>query len=171
MNSFFDRTTLILLVLTAGVLLIAHQKTGVFPWASTSRAGKLLLTNLPNICLGMLHGGVIMDLLPKEFIEGWLSDSSGWRGIAVAWAAGAVMPMGAPWVVYPIALGLMQGGAGVGPVVALLTSTLLLNPFRYLAFELPILGGGFFAARLLAVFWVPPVTGFLAQAAARLIRV
>jgi len=106
---------------------------------------------------------LLLEALPKAFVEGWLSDRSGWRGIAVAWATGSLMPIGAPFVILPMMAGLLKGGAGVGPIVTLLTATALLGPARILVYEIPIMGGGFFLLRFASVFWVPPVTGFIAQ--------
>lgn len=78
--------------------------------------------------------------------------------------------MGAPFVLYPMTAGLMKGGAGIGPVVTMLTGAALMGPLRAIVYEIPIMGGEFYAIRLLSIIWMPPVAGLIAQTAASLIK-
>lgn len=170
MSAFFDKTTLILLAMAAGLALLAHQKTGQLPWAPAGRAGSLIVSIFPKIVIGMFIGALMVEVLPREILQAWLSDRSGWRGILVGWVAGCLLPVGAPFVLYPIVAGLLQGGAGLGPMVTLLTASALIGPVRTFVYEIPIIGTEFFLFRILAVFWVPPVAGALSQMVARLLR-
>ncbi|MEK6712173.1 MAG: hypothetical protein AABZ64_16520 [Nitrospinota bacterium] len=170
MSALLDRTTLGLAALVAVLYFILYRKTGFFPLGAVGKAAQLMGSILPRMVVGILLGVAVAELLPGEVIEGWLSDRSGWRGHAVGMLAGSLAPIGMPFVLYPLAGGLMAGGAGVGPVVTFLTASALFGPVRILTFELPILGGGFFLLRLACVFWMPPVAGYLAQGLARAVR-
>jgi uncharacterized membrane protein YraQ (UPF0718 family) len=120
---------------------------------------------LPKIIFGLLIGTFLLEVLPETFVQDWLSEGSAWRGIMVGWVVGSLMPVGAPFVMLPVLAGLLHGGAGVGPVVTLLTATSLFGPSR-IVYEIPIMGGEFFLLRLASVFWMPPVAGLIASAVA-----
>lgn len=170
MSGLLDRTTLGLAALVAVLYFLLYRKTGFFPLGTAGKAAQLMAGILPRMVIGILLGVAVAEFLPKEVIEGWLSDRSGWRGHLIGWTAGVVAPIGMPYVLYPLAAGIMAGGAGVGPVVTFLTASALFGPLRIITFELPILGGGFFLLRFLCVFWMPPVAGYLAQGLARWVR-
>ncbi|MDP6484061.1 MAG: permease, partial [Nitrospinota bacterium] len=152
-----------LAALTAILYFVAYQRVGAFPWASAERAGNLFTSILPKLVFGFLIGGVLADVLPRHIIENWLSDQSGWRGLAVGFLFGASMPIGAPFVIMPMAAGLIKGGAGFGPIVTMLTSAAVFGPARILIYEIPIMGSQFFFVRAAAVFWMPFTAGFIAQ--------
>lgn len=170
MSALFDKTTLVLLAMAAGLAFVAYQKTGQLPWAPAGRAGALIVNILPKIVIGMFIGALMAEALPQEILQNWLSDRSGWRGILLGWVAGCMLPVGAPFVLYPIVAGLLQGGAGVGPMITLITASSLIGPVRTFVYEVPIIGTEFFLFRVIAVFWVPPVAGALSQVVVRILR-
>ncbi len=163
MPTAFDRTTFVLAALAAILYFIAYQRVGTFPWASAERTGSLFASILPKLVFGFLIGGVLADVLPRHIIENWLSDQSGWRGHVVGVLVGSSMPIGAPFVIFPMAAGLIKGGAGIGPIVTMLTSAALFGPARILVYEIPIMGSQFFLVRAAAVFWMPFTAGIIAQ--------
>ncbi len=150
--------------------MLAYQKTGELPLGAAGRAGSLIVSILPKIVVGMFIGALMAEVLPQEILQNWFSDRSGWRGILIGWAAGCMLPVGAPFVLYPIVAGLLQGGAGFGPMVTLLTASALIGPVRTFVYEIPLIGTEFFLFRILAVFWVPPVAGVLSQLVVRVLR-
>ncbi len=170
MSGLLDKTTLGLLALAACLTVVAYQKTGGLPWGPASRTGTLVLDVFPKLVVGMFIGALVAEVLPREIMQNWLSDRSGWRGIAVGWVVGFSFPMGAPFVLYPIVAGLLKGGAGLGPMITLLTASSLGGPVRTLIYEIPIIGTEFFVLRIASVFWIPPVAGLIAQALARAFR-
>lgn len=170
MSGIFDKTSLFLAGIALLLAFLAYQKSGEFPWASAGRAGSLIVTILPKLMIGMFIGALVAEVLPKEILQNWLSDRSGWRGIFVGWLAGFMFPMGAPFVLYPLVAGLLQGGAGFGPMITMLTSAALIGPVRTFAYEIPILGTEFFTFRVVSVFWIPPLAGIVAQTAWRFMR-
>ena len=170
MSGIFDKTSLFLATIAVILTFLAYQKTGELPWGSVGRAGSLILDIFPKLMIGMLIGALMAEVLPKEIIQNWLSDRSGWRGILIGWVAGFMFPMGAPFVLYPIVAGLLKGGAGFGPMVTLLTASALIGPVRTFVFEIPVLGTEFFMIRAISIFWVPPVAGLLSQMVVRVLR-
>ena len=163
MPSVTDKTTLALLSIVIILYYVSSQKSASIPLAAAGKAGVLFLDILPKMILGFMIGAVLPEILPQDLVDEWLSARSGWKGILLGWVAGCSIPFGAPWVVYPIVAGLFKGGAGVGPIVTLLTGTAVFGPFRMLVYEIPILGGGFFLVRVLSVIWMPPVAGLIAR--------
>ena len=147
-----DRMTFIIAGVAAALFYYVYLKTGQVPWGAAGRAGALFVNIVPKITFAFLIGALLTD--------------AGWRGILLGWLAGGMMPSGAPFVVLPIAAGLLKGGAGIGPMVALLTSTALFGPVWVILYEIPIMGSAFFFTRLAGVIWVPPIAGLIAQAVA-----
>ncbi len=170
MTGFMDKTTIFIAGMVIVLYYFSFHQTGEFPWAATHRAGGYVLEIIPKILLGFLIGAILPDILPKEIVESWLSARSGWKGILIGWIVGGTIPMGAPFVLFPMAIGLMKGGAGIGPIVTMLTSSALMGPFRIVIYEIPIMGWEFLAARMISVFWMPPVAGYLAQIAGTYIK-
>jgi len=170
MSNFTDKTTFALLGIVIILYYFSFQKSPTLPLSAAGKAFGLFFDILPKMVLGFLIGAVLPEILPREFVEEWLSARSGWKGIVLGWAAGFSIPFGAPWVVYPMVAGLLKGGAGIGPLVTLLTGTALFGPFRATVYEIPILGGDFFLVRAISVFWMPPAAGILAQAISPYLR-
>jgi uncharacterized membrane protein YraQ (UPF0718 family) len=170
MSSFTDKTTFVLLGIVIILYYISFHKSPALPLSAAGNAWGLFTGILPKMVLGFLIGAVLPEILPKELIEEWLSARSGWKGIALGWAAGFSIPFGAPWVIYPMVAGLLKGGAGIGPLVTLLTGVALFGPFRAIVYEIPIMGGDFFLVRALSVCWMPPAAGILAQAISPYVR-
>ena len=170
MASFVDKTTFVLLGLVLVLFYVAFEKSGALPWAAAGRAGALFLDILPKMMLGFLIGAILPEVLPEELVEEWLSARSGWKGILLGWVAGSTVPIGAPWVLYPMVAGLLKGGAGIGPIVTLLTGAAVFGPLRAIVYEIPILGSEFFLIRALSVIWMPPLAGLAAQAIAPYVR-
>ncbi len=170
MASFVDKTTFVLLGLVLILFYVAFEKSGALPWAAAGRAGTLFLDILPKMMLGFLVGAILPEVLPGELVEEWLSARSGWKGILLGWVAGSTVPIGAPWVLYPMVAGLLKGGAGIGPIVTLLTGAAVFGPLRAITYEIPILGSEFFIIRALSVIWLPPLAGLAAQTIAPYVR-
>lgn len=170
MASFADKTTYGLLGLVIILYAISFQRGASIPLATAGKAGALFLDILPKMLLGFLIGAILPEILPKELVDEWLSARSGWKGIMLGWVAGSSIPIGAPWVIYPMVAGLLKGGAGIGPIVTLLTGAAIFGPLRAIVYEIPILGGDFFLVRALSVVWMPPVAGFIAQTIAPHLR-
>jgi uncharacterized membrane protein YraQ (UPF0718 family) len=154
---------LVMGVLLLGVVGLAAWKGG-WPLVSEGlkRGGQESVTLLPLLVVVFVLTGFVQVLLPRELVAHWLSDEAGWRGIGVAWVAGALTPGGGP-IGLPLAAALVRSGAGLGVVVTYLTSLSLLSFIR-LPMEVAIYGGRLTGLRLLISLLLPPVAGLLAHA-------
>ena len=131
-----------------------------------STAGSQLLRFLPVMVVAILLAGFAEALLPKEIVETWLSDASGWRGIGIAWLAGILTP-GGSIMGLPFVAALYSAGAGISVLVTYLTSLALLSVVR-IPLEIGFIGGRLTALRVAAVLILPPIAGMIAKFAAPL---
>jgi len=115
---------------------------------------------VPMILIAVLIMGFMEALLPKAFIENWLTDSSGFKGMALAWAAGALTPAGSV-IGMPIAAGLYKSGAGIGIIITYLASMALLSIIR-IPLEIGFYGPKLMAIRIAACILLPPIAGYMA---------
>ena len=124
-------------------------------------AMKMTVEILPLLIFAFILAGMVQVLLPKELLSKWVGTESGIKGILIGTIAGGFTP-GGPYVSLPIVAGLLKAGAGVGTMVAFLTSWSLWALAR-LPMEFGILGWRFTLARLACVFFFPPIAGFIAH--------
>lgn len=116
---------------------------------------------VPLLLVVVLLSGFVEVLLPREVVARWLSDSSGPRGIAVAWLAGVLTPGGGP-IGLPIAAALMRSGAGLGVLVTYLTAMSLLS-FVRIPMEMGIYGTRLTLVRVASSAALPLLAGAIAQ--------
>jgi uncharacterized membrane protein YraQ (UPF0718 family) len=157
------KTAMIIMgVMLMGVVGLAAWRGG-WPLVSEglTRGGRESVTLLPLLVVVLLLTGFVQVLLPRELMANWLSDEAGWRGIGVAWVAGALTPGGGP-IGMPLAAALVRSGAGLGVVITYLTSLSLLSFIR-LPMEIALYGGRLTTLRVLTALVLPPVAGLVAQ--------
>ena len=154
--------TIIMGVLAIVFLFIAYQKGGGEHIVGLKSAGNLLLQITPLLIFAFIIAGIIPLLIPQEAISRWVGAESGLRGIFIGTIVGALLP-GGPYVSMPMAAGLLRVGAGVGTMVALLTSWSLWAITR-LPMEVGILGWKFWLIRFACTFFFPPIAGLIANA-------
>ena len=123
-----------------------------------------VLRFMPVLIVALLLAGFTEVLLPAGLVEKWLSDSAGFKGIAVAWAAGALTP-GGSLVGMPLIVALYQAGVGIGVLVTYMTSLALMSLVR-LPLELTFYGWRLTALRMFVSVFLPPIAGLLAQVVA-----
>ena len=123
-----------------------------------------ILRFMPVLIVALLLAGFTEVLLPSQLVEKWLSDSAGFKGIAVAWAAGALTP-GGSLVGMPLIVALYQAGVGIGVLVTYMTSLALMSLVR-LPLELTFYGWRLTALRMVVSVFLPPIAGWLAQVVA-----
>lgn len=121
---------------------------------------KQMLLSIPLIIGAFLLAGMIEVLIPREFVQGWLSREAGLKGIVLGTLGGMLLAVG-PYASFPIIASVWASGAGLGTVVAILTGWALLGldkaPFetaffgpRFYVYKLSVnvlfcLGAGFIA--------------------------
>ncbi|MCX4246156.1 permease [Paraliomyxa miuraensis] len=122
----------------------------------------------PVLVLAMLVVGCTEVLLSKELVERWLSDASGFRGIAIAWGAGFLTP-GGSLVGLPIVAGLHRVGVGPSVLVTYLVSLATLSAIR-IPMEVGLIGWRLATLRFLACLGLPPLAGLLTRVLLPLLR-
>jgi uncharacterized membrane protein YraQ (UPF0718 family) len=152
---------LVMTGLALASLLLAHRQ-GVLR-EGFDQTLTLLLQVAPVLIPAFLLAGMVSVLVSTELLSRWLGAESGWRGLLIGTAAGALTP-GGPFLAFPLLAVLLKGGASIGAVTAYLSSWALLGIHRMLAFEIPILGLRFVVVRTLASLAVPALIGWMAQA-------
>lgn len=151
----------IALAVVSASLVLALKGLPALQRAATS-SGWLLVSIAATIAVGMLLGGLVREIVDPTRVSAALGASSGWRGLVLASALGAVMP-GGPFVAFPIVYALFLAGADVGAVIAFLTSWSLIALQRVIVWELPLLGPEFVIVRVLVSLPLPILTGLLAR--------
>lgn len=154
-------STIVMGVVAIAVFIIAYQKGGGIHMAGLKATGNLLLQMFPLLVFALLIGNTIPLLIPPQTISTWVGTESGIRGILIGTAVGGLLP-GGPFISLPIVAGLLQVGASIGTVVALLTAWSLLA-FTRLPLEIGILGWQFTLIRLACTCFFPPIAGIIAN--------
>jgi uncharacterized membrane protein YraQ (UPF0718 family) len=126
----------------------------------------LFLDTLPKVLAGALIGAFMTLVLSREVVSRWVGAESGFMGIVVASAFGAILP-GGPFTIYPIAAAFLVAGADVGAAVAFITAWTLLGYSRALVWELPFFGFDFVAWRVIAGIPLPIIAGILGRIAGK----
>jgi len=114
------------------------------------------------IFLSFLVAGLAETLMPREWVSAALGEDSGWKGLFLASAAGAVTPAG-PFISMPLAAGMLRSGAEPAAVIAFLSSWSLLAVHRLFAWEVPILGAPFAFTRWALCLVLPVLVGAAAR--------
>lgn len=153
--------TLIMAILAFILLAVGYFRGEGQHLAGSKIAFKLIIEVLPLLVFAFLVAGMVQVLIPQEFLNRWVGSESGIKGILVGTLAGGFTP-GGPYVSLPIIAGLLQMGAGIGTLVAFLTSWSLWAIAR-LPMEIGLLGWKFSLIRLVCTFFFPPIAGLLAQ--------
>lgn len=122
----------------------------------------LLADMLPKVVAGCLIAVFITVLMPRELVARWVGEESGFSGLAIAAAVGAVLP-GGPITIYPVAGAFLAMGADGGAVIAFLASWNLVGSTRALVWELPFFGPHFVIWRILLSLPMPFLVGILAR--------
>lgn len=156
-------TALVLMAVLFVVLgVLAYHKDPQLLLHATKSATSLFLKILPLLVLAFLIAGLIDVLLPKDFIAHWIGKESGFKGLFVATALGAIAP-GGPFIQFPVVASLFKGGADVGPLVAYVSAWALIGLNRVIIYEIPLLGPEITFIRLGCSFLFPPLIGFIAR--------
>ena len=153
--------TIIMGVIAAVLLFIGYQKGGGEHILGLKSAGNLLLQITPILIFSFIVAGMVQHLIPTEMMSKWVGTESGFRGILIGTAVGSLMP-GGPYVILPIAAGLLRVGASIGTMVAFLTGWSLWAVSR-MPLEIGIMGWKFTLIRLACTFFFPPIAGLIAN--------
>jgi uncharacterized membrane protein YraQ (UPF0718 family) len=160
-NSNMLIPTIMLGLIALSLLVIGYYKGGGQHITGLKGAGRMTLEVLPLLIFAFIVATMTQELISQESINKWVGAESGFRGILIGTLAGGLTP-GGPFVSLPVAVGLVKSGAGVGTMVAFLTSWSLIAVSR-IPLELGILGWKLTAVRLVCTFFFAPVAGMIAH--------
>ncbi len=156
------RITAIALFLTLAALmslaLWQGTETFILGWRTSLQQ---LLRFLPILVIAMFIAGFTETLLPQNLVERWLSDSSGWRGIGLAWLAGVLTP-GGSIIGLPIIATLYKAGVGVSVLMTYATSFATLSILR-VPLEVGFYGWRLTGVRVVVSLVLPIIAGALTQ--------
>lgn len=168
MGKKLDKSLLVLILLVC-VAAAATFWTG--GWQRVvkgfSQSAHLLNTVWLRLLLGFTLGGLMQVLVSHELIVKWVGPTSGLKGILISSYVGIFM-MGGPFVRLPIIASIYRGGAGIGPVIALLTGNVLAI-HGLIIWQIPFLGVGIPLARYIVCLFIPPLAGLLGAAVYQLL--
>jgi uncharacterized membrane protein YraQ (UPF0718 family) len=159
-----DKTLLVLGALVLIALAAAFGKGGwQLTFSGFAKAGELVSTVWLRLLLGFTLGGLVRVLIPSGMIAKWLGDTSGLKGILIGSYIGTILP-GGPYVTLPVIASIYSAGAGVGPVISLLTGRALLGIQMLVVWQIPFLGVEIPLARYIACLFIPPLVGLAGSA-------
>ena len=168
----FKKLDKTLLLLGALALIAVITALSVGGWQLTfdglKQAGQLVNTVWVRLLLGFTLGGLVRVLIPSALIAKWLGHTSGLKGILIGSYIGVIMP-GGPYVSLPVIASIYSAGAGVGPVIALLTGRALLGIQMLVVWQIPFLGMEIPLARYIACLLIPPLVGLGGAAVFRMV--
>lgn len=152
---------IVLWVIAAGLAFAAWRKGDGSLNKGVRMGWQTLKRNLLILVLAFIIVGFVNVLSPQNLIETYLGPESGWQGLFLAEVIGMLLP-GGPYAVFPIVGVIYTAGAGLGPVVTLVTSYSLLALLT-VTFELPFMGWRFAAVRWGIGLFVPLLAGAIAM--------
>ena len=153
--------TLIMATIAVILLILGYQRGNGEHITGVKSGVTVLIEIFPLLIFSFIVAGMVQILLPKELLSKWVGAESGMRGIFIGAFAGSLTP-GGPYVILPLASGLLRSGASVGTTVAFLTGWSLWALSR-LPLEIGIMGWKFALVRIASTFIFPPIAGLLAQ--------
>lgn len=156
-----NSSTIILMVITLGLLLFAIIRDKSLALDGIKIAGTTIWNNLILLLTGFLLAGLVQVLLPKSVIADWLGDQSGFKGVLIGCVAGGLMP-GSPYAVFPMIGGLYKAGAGLGTLGGFITAKSLWSVSR-LPVEFALINPQLVLIRYGTTFLFPPLAGVIAQ--------
>ena len=154
--------TVIMGVIAAALLFFGYRKGGGEYLTGLKSAGWLLLSIIPLLLFAFTVAGMVQILIPTEIISRWVGLESGFRGVLLGSVAGFIAPVGGPYVIMPIAIGLLHAGASIGTTVAFITAWSLIALQR-IPMEMGFIGWKFTIIRLACVLLFPVIAGLAAN--------
>jgi uncharacterized membrane protein YraQ (UPF0718 family) len=153
--------TYVFALIAAVLSWMAWQRSPAVLVSGWKTSLEVFLTLVPLMVLSLGIAQLALALIPKEQIAQWIGQESGWRGIWIGSLAGVLAP-GGPMIVFPMAAGFLQAGAGLGTLVAYVTAWSMWGA-RILLLESALIDPQFALFRFLSCLFVPPLAGGIAH--------
>lgn len=116
---------------------------------------------IPLILAAFALGGLLQMLVPPAFFSKWLGPQKGLKGIFLGCLLGGITP-GPIYVAFPLASGLLKGGAGIGTVIAYILAWDMW-PIRRMPLEVALIGWKFVLIKFTLALPLSLLAGFLAN--------
>jgi len=152
---------IVLWIIALGLSFFAWKRQDGSLRTGINKGWKTFKNNLLILLIAFLIVGFVEVLSPQNLIEKYLGPDSGWNGLLLAEVIGMLLP-GGPYAVFPIVGVIYAGGAGLGPMVTLISSYSLLALLT-ITFELPFMGWRFTIVRWGIAALVPLLAGAIAM--------
>ncbi|UNC92187.1 permease [Candidatus Contubernalis alkaliaceticus] len=124
-------------------------------------AKSMFLAVLPMLLFAFIIVGFIDILIPKEALQAWLGEESGWRGLIIGPAIGALI-QGGPFAFFPLFNTIFRDSVTTGTAVAMITAWGMIN-IGHLPYEFTFLGPRFVALKYSIYIAIPSLAGLLAN--------
>jgi hypothetical protein len=163
--ALFRRHASLMVIAAIGAAAAAalwRQRGGAAVLDALYHAWELFLFIAPSLLAGLLLAAAVRQLISPGALARWMGAESGWFGLAVATAAGALTP-GGPMAAFPLVLVLAGAGADRGALVAYILSWSLNGFQKLLVYEAPLLGPDFAILRTLLTLPMPMLAGWVAR--------
>lgn len=165
MPALFRRHASLMVVAAIGIAAAAvlwrRDGTGAVLRA-LHHAWDLFLFIAPSLLAGLLLAAALRQMISPGALARWMGPESGWAGLAVATAAGALTP-GGPMAAFPLVLVLAGAGSDRGALVAYILSWALNGFQKLLVYEMPLLGADFAIMRTILTLPMPMLAGWVAR--------
>lgn len=103
----------------------------------------------------------LTPLVPQRLVAELIGGAAGFQGLLIATVAGWCIPL-PPVIFFPLIAVLLNAGAGIPQLTALVVAWNVFALHRTLPMELPMMGRYFVTLRLLSSAALPPIAGALA---------
>ena len=141
--------------------LIVYLKKPALAVEGLKLGGASFIKVIPLILAAFALGGLLQVLIPSGFLSRWLGPQKGVQGILLGSFLGGMTP-GPLYVAFPIAAGLLKGGASIGTVIAYILAWEMW-PIRRLPLEVALIGWKFVLIKLVLALPLSVLAGFLAN--------
>jgi uncharacterized membrane protein YraQ (UPF0718 family) len=155
-----DYASLTMWAIAVVVAVIALFRPGKLYLEGMRLAWEQTRTLLPKVALALLVSGFFSALIPTELVAAWLGKESGLKGVLIGSLVGGFVP-GGPIICFPIVVILFRSGAGVAPLIALITAWSIYAFHRLLTYEIPLMGVRFAVIRMVSSLILPPLAGLM----------
>ncbi len=126
------------------------------------KVGKDMFLNvLPLLLFAFIIVGFINILMPEEALQAWLGKESGWRGLIIGPAVGALI-QGGPFAFFPLFDAVFRESVTIGTAVAMITAWGMIN-VGHLPYEFTFLGPRFVILKYSIYLALPTLAGLLAN--------
>ena len=145
--------------MTAGLFVAAYRKDR--HRGGVREAVKMGRNVLPLLICAFIIVGFLDLLLPRESLQAWMGDESGWRGLVTGSAIGALV-QGGPFAFFPLFETVFRDSVNIGTAIAMITAWGMIN-VGHLPYEFAFLGPRFVALKYSLYVALPALSGALAN--------